>query len=227
MISKSLEEYLKTMYVLKKQNGNIRVTDVANKMNCSKPSVNKALNNLKGMLSGMEDETLRDLLKEAGVQDADKVIEGIKNGNLAEDEGINILKSLHNGLSNTWWKNNLWSSARNIASTLSGLLTVKANVNGNTSALPGHKLGLDYVPKDNYVARLHKGERVLTKEENEAYTEAKNSSKRNNQNTMNFGSQIDYNKMANAIAKALTNCKFTLDEDGFAKIVKDELYKVV
>ena len=40
-------------------------------------------------------------------------------------------------------------------------------------------------------------------------------------------SLIDYDKMANAITKALTNCKFTLDEDGFAKIVKDELYKVV
>jgi DtxR family Mn-dependent transcriptional regulator len=47
MISKSLEQYLKTMYILKKQNGDIRVTDIANKMNCSKPSVNKALNNLK------------------------------------------------------------------------------------------------------------------------------------------------------------------------------------
>ena len=40
-------------------------------------------------------------------------------------------------------------------------------------------------------------------------------------------SLIDYEKMANAMLKALTNCKFTLDEDGFAKIVKDELYKVV
>lgn len=47
MISKSLEEYLKTMYVLDKQNGNIRVTDVANKMNCTKAGVNKAINNLK------------------------------------------------------------------------------------------------------------------------------------------------------------------------------------
>lgn len=47
MISKSLEEYLKTIYILKKQNGDIRVTDIANKMNCSKPSVNKAINNLK------------------------------------------------------------------------------------------------------------------------------------------------------------------------------------
>ena len=47
MITKALEEYIKTMYVLKKQNGNIRVTDIANKMQCTKPSVNKALNNLK------------------------------------------------------------------------------------------------------------------------------------------------------------------------------------
>lgn len=39
--------------------------------------------------------------------------------------------------------------------------------------------------------------------------------------------EIDYNKMSDAITKSLTNCKFTLDEDGFAKIVKDELYKVV
>ena len=47
MISKSIEEYLKTMYVIKKQEGKVRVTDVAKKMDCTKPSVNKALYNLK------------------------------------------------------------------------------------------------------------------------------------------------------------------------------------
>ena len=47
MISKSSEEYLKTMYLLEQQNGNIRVTDIANRMNCSKASVNKAIYNLK------------------------------------------------------------------------------------------------------------------------------------------------------------------------------------
>lgn len=47
MISKSLEEYLKTMYILKQKKGNIRVTDIAEEMNCSKASVNKAINNLK------------------------------------------------------------------------------------------------------------------------------------------------------------------------------------
>ena len=47
MISKSLEEYLKTMYILQIKSKEIRVTDVAVQMNCSKPSVNKAINNLK------------------------------------------------------------------------------------------------------------------------------------------------------------------------------------
>ena len=47
MISQALEEYVKTMYVLKQQKGEIRVTDIADKMCCSKASVTKALNNLK------------------------------------------------------------------------------------------------------------------------------------------------------------------------------------
>lgn len=42
-----MEEYLKTMYILQSQGESIRVTDIAIKMNCSKPSVNKAINNLK------------------------------------------------------------------------------------------------------------------------------------------------------------------------------------
>ena len=43
MISKSLEEYLKTIYILKQHNGQPRVTDIAVKMDCSKASVNKSL----------------------------------------------------------------------------------------------------------------------------------------------------------------------------------------
>lgn len=42
---------------------------------------------------------------------------------------------------------------------------------------------------------------------------------------------IDYNKLStiltNAFLTALNKCKLTLDEDGFARIIKDELYKVV
>ena len=47
MLTKSQEEYLKTMYILNIKFKEIRVTDIANKMNVSKASVNKAINNLK------------------------------------------------------------------------------------------------------------------------------------------------------------------------------------
>ena len=75
MISKSLEEYLKTMYLLKKQNGNIRVTDIANKMNCTKPSVNKALYNLKdnGLVNYESYGTIE--LTEQGENLAKKILE--------------------------------------------------------------------------------------------------------------------------------------------------------
>lgn len=75
MISKSSEEYLKTMYILKKQNGNIRVTDVAKKMNCSKPSVNKAIYNLKdnGLLNYESYGTIE--LTEEGENLSKKILE--------------------------------------------------------------------------------------------------------------------------------------------------------
>ena len=75
MISKSSEEYLKTMYVLKKQNGNIRVTDIAKKMNCTKPSVNKAIYNLKdnGLLNYESYGTIE--LTEEGENLAKKILE--------------------------------------------------------------------------------------------------------------------------------------------------------
>lgn len=47
MLSKALEEYVKVMYVLKLNNGNIRVTDIANSLDVSKASVNKAIKQLK------------------------------------------------------------------------------------------------------------------------------------------------------------------------------------
>lgn len=75
MISKSLEEYLKTMYVLNKQNGRVRVTDIAEKMNCTKASVNKAVRNLKdnGLLNYETYGTIE--LTEEGEDLAKKILE--------------------------------------------------------------------------------------------------------------------------------------------------------
>lgn len=75
MISQSLEEYLKNMYVLKKQNGRVRVTDIAEKMNCTKASVNKAVRNLKNH-ELLHYETYGTIeLTEAGENLAKKILE--------------------------------------------------------------------------------------------------------------------------------------------------------
>ena len=46
-LTNSQEEYLKTIYILKNTINEIRVTDIAEKLNKSKASVNNAINNLK------------------------------------------------------------------------------------------------------------------------------------------------------------------------------------
>ena len=45
-LTNSQEEYLKTIYILSKKEKEVRVTDIANKLKITKPSVNKAINNL-------------------------------------------------------------------------------------------------------------------------------------------------------------------------------------
>lgn len=51
------------------------------------------------------------------------------------------------------------------------VLTINAKIKG--SNVPGAKSGLDYVPYDDYLIRLHKGEKVLTAEEARAYRAGK------------------------------------------------------
>ena len=48
-LTESQEEYLKTIYLLEKNSEKVRVTDIADKLKITKPSVNKAMKNLKEM----------------------------------------------------------------------------------------------------------------------------------------------------------------------------------
>lgn len=48
-LTSSQEEYLKTIYLLEKNTEKVRVTDIAKKMNITKPSVNKGIHTLKDM----------------------------------------------------------------------------------------------------------------------------------------------------------------------------------
>jgi len=74
MLTSSLEEYLKTIYILKNTEKQIRVTDISKKLNCSKPSVNRALNCLK--VEGLiEYEAYGDIkLTQQGIKQAKAII---------------------------------------------------------------------------------------------------------------------------------------------------------
>ncbi|MEI3357310.1 MAG: metal-dependent transcriptional regulator [Clostridia bacterium] len=48
-LTESQEEYLKTIYLIEKNSEKVRVTDIAEKLKITKPSVNKAMKNLKEM----------------------------------------------------------------------------------------------------------------------------------------------------------------------------------
>ena len=86
--------------------------------------------------------------------------------------GNAVIDGIIDGISAAWdglvsWFNGLWDS-------LFGNRSV--NVNVNSSGTDGsHAGGLDYVPYNNYVANLHRGEIVLTADEADSYRRGKSS----------------------------------------------------
>lgn len=174
----------------------IRVTDELEKSTEARKS---ALETLQGFMNGLTDDEQRELLKEAGIEDVDEVMKGIKEGNLSEEQGKNVLKGILNGLNDENWNSQLRTKASGLARQLSNLLTITPRigaVQGASQALAtiqavqqkasGHADGLAYVPYDNYVARLHEGERVLSKKENAEYIRNNISNKNSRSVTVNI-----------------------------------------
>lgn len=110
------------------------------------------------------------------------VIKGIGTGLF--NAGKAIFTSLWDGIKSVWNSITTWVSdgVTWLLDTINPLNWFGGNKKANTPS--SHAAGLDYVPYDNYTAVLHRGERVMTAEENEAF----NSGQINNNggNTYNF-----------------------------------------
>lgn len=75
----------------------------------------------------------------------------------------------------------------------------------------GQRVGLDYVPYDDFAARLHEGEAVLTKQEAEAW-------RRSGSDT---SSGIDYDRLAGAVAAAMSRLHIQMDARTVGQLVTD------
>ena len=88
-LTNSQEEYLKTIYLLEKNNKKVRVTDIAKKLKITKPSVNKGINILKE-LGLIIYEAYKDiLLTDKGKELAIKII---KRQDILEMFLVNVLE---------------------------------------------------------------------------------------------------------------------------------------
>lgn len=80
---------------------------------------------------------------------------------------------------------------------------------GQTPNLPGHDTGLRYVPYDNYVARLHKGETVLTRLEADMWRSGQHS----------LPAAVDPAAIAEAMRRAVTGLTVELDGQTVGRMV--------
>lgn len=86
--------------------------------------------------------------------------------------GNAVIDGIIDGISAAWdglvsWFNGLWDS-------LFGNRSVNVGVNSGSDG--SHAGGMDYVPYNNYIANLHRGEMVLTADEADSYRRGKGSS---------------------------------------------------
>lgn len=118
---------------------------------------------ITGILNGFGD------LESTGGDLLDTLKEALKESiEIFLDIGSEIVQLITDGISEAWdglvnWFDSLWDG-------LFKNRKVDVEVNGNSSRVDGsHATGLSYVPFDGYLARLHKGEAVLTASEAAAY----------------------------------------------------------
>lgn len=98
---------------------------------------------------------------ELAKEDPVTAIEGIATS--LYEAGKTVINKLWDGLKAAWESVAEW--ARGIASWLTDILSVSANVTVNTNRNGDYASGLDYVPRD-MIVKVHEGESIRTKQQN-------------------------------------------------------------
>lgn len=109
-------------------------------------------------------------------QSAWESIQGIFDGvfGFFSTVGQNVVEGIKGGISAVW--GGLVSFVQGLWDGIKSIFVINASdVKNNTGSDGSHAGGMDYVPYNNYVANLHRGEMVLTADEADSYRRGKGS----------------------------------------------------
>ena len=109
-------------------------------------------------------------------QSAWESIQGIFEGafDFFSTVGQNVVEGIKGGIAAVW--GGLVSFVQGLWDDIKSIFVINASdVKNNTGSDGSHAGGMDYVPYNNYVANLHRGEMVLTADEADSYRRGKGS----------------------------------------------------
>jgi len=153
-------------------------------------------------------------LGERVLQEFQRLRAGIENmAHAFYNAGANMLSSVWEGMQSQW--NRLSSWVNDKISWLSNKLQFwrdsKAEMSDDSDSASSryfdgsHANGLAYVPYNGYIAQLHEGERVLTKEENREYNSSKNNVQMFFEVAANIREEADIEKLARLLFEMIRN----------------------
>lgn len=203
-----------------------RASKMNNEFNKQLAFSNIVGNELSRTSTTIEDDTSVQRASKGLAKDADN---GFNNNVDGKEWGSDLSKEISTSMTNKKSKNWIISAASTVAGWISSYLHFSLPEKGPLSDMDESMPDMiDLMAKgiDKNKSKVIKSARDMANDINNE-VENVNGNVNLSRNTAYQNGNIDYQKMTDAFSKALTNCKFALDEDGFARIVKDELYKVV
>ncbi|MCI9585268.1 MAG: hypothetical protein HFH45_01370 [Bacilli bacterium] len=103
---------------------NEMATKMVDKMKKDREYASVAKSSIANYLNGLSDSQQRKLLEDCGVKNVEKVMSGLKKGNISTSVGIQVVQGLNNGLKNNYWQGQVMSTALSFSNNV--LKTMKA-----------------------------------------------------------------------------------------------------